>query len=311
MSLSISEQWQKAQELYLARLKPSTRRAYATGIAQWAAYCRNHGEDVWTAGRALVEAWLVEMRESGLAEATTGTRLAAVSGFYEFCCNDYTSMVDGHEIALGNINPANKHRVKVKKFGKSEYLTAGEVASVLKGIDREAVNGNRDYALLLGYALTGRRNSEWRTLKIEDVIDQGGMWTYRWSNKGHENEVYEMPPVVYEALREHLRCADYVTEYVFQSRQKEQPISMITANNILKRHAKSAGIAKNVYIHMLRHSYAMLARDLGADTLTISENLAHSSTSVTQIYLSHMTICRDTLSPMMAERLGIDKTPYH
>lgn len=301
------DEWNKAKDLYLGRLKPSTRRTYATGIAQWSSFCRHHNVEMGQAGRALVETWLLEMQESGLSDATIGTRLAAVSGFYRFCCNRYTSMVDGHEIALAHVNPADRHQVHVQKYGKSEYLTVAEVAAILQAIDKTAKNGARDYALLLGYALTGRRNSEWRCLKVEDIRLEGGIWTYRWSGKGRKNEVYELPTVVFEAVLEYTKLdGGPAAGFVFRSQiHEEKPIAAETVNNVLKRYARLARIEKSVHVHMLRHSYAMLARELGADTLTISENLAHASANTTQIYLTHLAVQRDTLSGEMVRRLGI------
>lgn len=297
----MNDEWLKAKDLYLRRLKPSTRRAYATGIAHWSAFCRNCGVDLQTAGRATMEAWLLSMKESGLKDTTIMTRVAGVSGFYRFCMLRYTFVVDGHELSLASFNPADTVRIQVNKYGKSQYLTAGELRSILDQIDLSDAGGRRDYALLLGYALTGRRNSEWRCLRAEDITIVDGVVTYRWSGKGRSNELYEMPELVYQAVK----ALDVRQGYIFKGMKEDQPISNVTANNILKRYAAMAKIQKKVHIHMLRHGYAMLARELGADTLTISESLAHANTSTTQIYLTHMAVQRDTLSQRMAVRMGL------
>lgn len=297
-----------ARKLYLARLRPNTRRAYATGLAQFAAYCRHQGVAMWDAGRALVEAWLVAMRESGLAEATIATRVAAVSGFYRFATTRYTRIEGGQEIALAAINPADGLGLKSQKFGKSEYLSAGELTALLGAIDRRAATGRRDYALLLGYVLTGRRNSEWRTIRCGDIQRVDGIWIYRWSGKGQDNLAYELPVYLARALEMWMPIETYarINLPVFPSpRDPQRPLSAQAANNILRRYARLAGIERPVHIHMLRHSYAMLARGLGADVLTISGQLAHASTATTQIYLDHLEVRRDTLSGQMVQRLGL------
>jgi site-specific recombinase XerD len=64
---------------------------------------------------------------------------------------------------------------------------------------------------------------------------------------------------------------------------KDVPISPRTIYAILKRLALRAGVA-DVHPHRLRHSFATHMHERGADILTISRLLGHSSVTTTQIY---------------------------
>ena len=69
---------------------------------------------------------------------------------------------------------------------------------------------------------------------------------------------------------------------------------------ILKKYARLAGISRNVWPHMVRHSFATHILRSGADLRAVQELLGHRSISTTEIY-THLDI----------ENLKVMQAKYH
>ena len=67
-----------------------------------------------------------------------------------------------------------------------------------------------------------------------------------------------------------------------------KPIDSSQIRHMLKLRAQTAGPAKRVHAHGLRHTGATELVDEGADLLTIQTVLGHSSPVVTQVYLHRL-----------------------
>jgi integrase len=340
-------EWERAFELWLAGKAPNTQRAYRRAWEDLLAFTGKHPGEMlsadlqeWAedlAARALHPVVLRGLQETGrrasedgcgLSPSTIALWLSAASSFFGYVTTRYlVATGDGGERPLHGHNPAlTVERPDVGEYARADYLDAAALGRLLRAIPRHSVAGLRDYTLFLGYILTGRRNAEWRALRWGDLRARGVQVFYTWSGKNTEQARHELPPPVWEAMRDYLEAAGRLEgmrgeDYVFTplsdraarlpnvdgaSWDANRPLSGEAVNRLLKKYARRAGLdAGRVHVHVLRHSAAMLEEELGTSLAEISKFLGHADPKTTMRYLGHLRGRPDGTWRAKAELLGI------
>jgi integrase/recombinase XerD len=163
------------------------------------------------------------------------------------------------------------------------------------------VMGLRDKAMIEVMYSAGLRVSELCGLRISDIhFDQGYL---RCVGKGNKERLV---PVGEEAM-------NWLEGYINQARKTmlggQQCDYLFVTNradgmtrqafwHIIKRHAKKAGITKELSPHTLRHAFATHLLNHGADLRVVQLLLGHADLSTTQIY-TH--IARERLKELHAK----------
>ena len=307
-------QWNEAFQLWFGQLRTeSTRSIYKRS---WESLEEHSGKSLWEIHKTDIVRWLGWMKEQGLAAQTMNQRLAAVGSFFAFAGSVYTvENEDGEEIPLAASNPVRSiARPKRQLWANTYFLSAEECQALLAAVDQTSIVGKRNYAMILGYLIMGRRNSELRKLKWEDLTRQDQRIWYTWGGKGKSGERFEMPAAVYEAIEAYLQAAGRLEtiqpeDYIFISTLRAdaaKPLSIREANRMLKVYARIAGLDPvRIHIHSLRHSAAMLRMQAGDDVGTISAFLAHNNITTTSIYLHKVRGRPDNSAGKVGRLLGL------
>lgn len=172
-----------------------------------------------------------------------------------------------------------------------EYLTPVEIEKFLNAISTKTNEGIRDRALFELMYSTGLRVSEVVNLLFTNIDLKNNI--LKVEGKGNKERIVPFGSI----------CNKYITKYLslvrpdinkknlpflFVSRRGDK-LSRITIWKNIKKYSSLAGIKKNVYPHILRHSFATHLISNGADIRFVQELLGHESILTTEIY-THLDI---------------------
>ncbi|MBS0654354.1 MAG: site-specific tyrosine recombinase XerD [Verrucomicrobia bacterium] len=165
-----------------------------------------------------------------------------------------------------------------------DILSLEEVERLFSQPDPSTMVGIRDRAILELLYATGIRVSELCGLDIYDVSDD----EIRVMGKGSKERVVPISSRAVAAVDTYLakvrdRFDSEQQKRLFLS-MKGKALDRTAVWKMIKAYAKEAAIKKNIFPHMLRHSFASHLLDGGADLRIIQELLGHANISSTDRY---------------------------
>ena len=145
----------------------------------------------------------------------------------------------------------------------------------------------------------GLRRMELLNLKIYDIETKDGKFRIRINNgKGGKDRYTVLSKKIHKELQDYYRQC-YPKVYLFNGRQKGQPMSSEGLRHALNAAVKRSGIKKELNLHILRHCFASHALEDGMSIKTLQHLLGHSSINTTLIYLHVSDIpLRGAFSPL-------------
>lgn len=209
-------------------------------------------------------------------DRTIARKLVSIRTFF-----DYLMMSKVIEI-----NPCEKiESPKLKKY-LPNTLSIEEV-DLLLDIELNKPNDYRNKAMLELMFATGLRVSEITELDINS-IDFNDNYV-RCFGKGKKERIVPMSDYTCDLLKEYIEVyrplllKGYLTDKVFIS-SYGKPITRQSIFKIIKKLADEKGIKKEISPHTLRHTFATVLLENGADLRSIGEMLGHENIKTTQIY---------------------------
>ena len=261
---TVVEAWLKSTDAQ------TTEEAYRRDWRLFAEWCDGHDFDPFNPGRVGIDSYRQVLLRTR-ARATVARRLASLSSFYRYAGMEHAELVPSNPVTL-------VRRPRVSKESTRSGLDATEAKRVLELV---TAAGGRDAAVVTLLTWTGLRVSELRHARVTDMSTERGERVLTVTRKGGKRQTVMVHRDAAAALD------------VYLSGRTTGPLIMGSRGGAISRHevavtldryTQLAGVGKRITPHSMRHSYATLALDAGADARDVQRAMGHESIETTMRY---------------------------
>ena len=256
-------------------LSKNTLSAYSSDLRIFAKWLSD--KSMLDVDKGDLSRFLAARYAAGIGNRSTARILSSLRRFYGYYIRENSLIIDP-TLLIESPHIGRPLPISLSELDVELLLNAPEVTNT---------NGFRDKTMLEVLYATGLRVSELVGLKFEQINFRQGV--VRIIGKGNKERLV---PVGEEAM-------SWLEAYMIQARKKllgERQCDYLFVTNrgdgmtrqafwhIIKRHAKKAGISKELSPHTLRHAFATHLLNHGADLRVVQLLLGHADLSTTQIY---------------------------
>jgi integrase/recombinase XerD len=258
-------------------LSENTLAAYRRDLASFARWAGKRSLEPENAGRADLQAYLASLLAAGRSPRSAARVLSCLRGFFRFLLRE----------GLRDDDPSLD--LEAPRLGRPlpKTLSEKEVEALLAAPDTGEALGMRDRCMFEVLYACGLRVSELTGLTLSQIsLAQGVL---RVTGKGGKERLV---PIGEEALHWLQRYVMTARPELLRGRTSDAlfpgrdggPITRQAFWYRIRHHARSAGIARPLSPHVLRHAFATHLVNHGADLRVVQLLLGHSDLSTTQIY---------------------------
>jgi len=281
------------------RYSPHTLTGYAHDLNRLLGWCEREGVASWTALSGHdVRRFAAELHRQGLGGRSLKRQLSAIRRYYHYLMRE----------GLAAANPALDIPAPKSPRRLPKALDVDEMSQLLRpaGTDPLAL---RDAAMLELMYSSGLRLAELVGLNLDDV-DRGDA-LLRVTGKGSKQRDLPVGRQALRALADWLRARPGLAtpeEPALFVSQRGRRLSPRAVQKRFRERGITAGLARGVHPHMLRHSFASHLLESSGDLRAVQELLGHADISTTQIYthldFQHLAKVYDAAHPRARKRRG-------
>ena len=306
----------------------NTVKTYARILADFLEVLRRQGKTLRRLGKQeLGEYVLILRQERQNTSKSIRLKLQAIKSFFAFL-SEHTRTLKHSPFGKGDFRYKVEHR-------EVESLSEGQLYSLLEAVEvqqQHALEGlkrttgkktlwqkrvfaaQRDLCLLTLLASTGLRISEALGIRLTDVDFVDKSILIRGKGKKIRKVFFDLPDAEQRLMQyiEALQSLKLNHEHLFVSIKQYRPLGPRGAQKLLKDYLRKAGLRASVSPHTLRHTFATLAIEKGANIKAVSQILGHANCSITidlYTHLSneHLREVMQKCSPLSSEQIPLEE----
>lgn len=278
---------------------PKTIETYTKALRQLFRYFSLNG--IRQPQREDIIAFREELKASGHKPTTIQNYVTATKLFFSWTAQEgyYPNIADHLKGA------------KLDREHKKDYLTSRQVKEVLENIERDSLQGLRDYAILTLMVTGGLRTIEVIRADIGDLRTAGEDTVLYVQGKGRQEktEYVKISPQVERAIRAYLKARGETGEEepLFTSlsnNSKGKRLSTRSISGTVKNRLREAGYnSERLTAHSLRHTAVTLSLLAGKDITEVQQFARHANIATTMIYNHSLDKAKNSCSEAIAQAI--------
>ena len=255
----------------------NTIDAYMRDISKLSEFLHGNGMEVLEARLSDLESFSEWVAKSGVGQRSHARILSGVRSLYHFLVVDGFLEEDPSELLESPSQPRHL----------PEVLSVEEVDRLIDSIDLDKWEGQRNRAIIEVLFSCGLRVSELVTLRISCLYREERY--LRVLGKGGKERLVPISQRAIDEIdswfvqRDAMVIKPGEEDFVFLNRRGSH-LTRTMVLIMMKKYAAMAGLKKTISPHTLRHSFATVMLEGGADLRVIQEMLGHEDISTTEIY---------------------------
>lgn len=263
------------------RYSGHTLKSYNTDLNQFQIFLNEqfHVENPAGANHQMVRSWLVSMIEAGISAKTINRKISTLKSFYKFLLKE----------GVTSTNPMLKVISPKQQKKLPEFVKESDLDKLLTEIPFEdSFEGYRNKLIILTFYLTGMRISELINMKTDDVSMSGKF--IKILGKRNKERLVPLPDQLKNDLERYLPLRSSILDnsgienpFLFITKRGKQTYQKLVYR-IINKYLSYVSTNAKKSPHTLRHSFATIMLNRGAELNSIKEILGHANLSATQVY---------------------------